>query len=78
MLFQGSMLFKINVDTKNGGLQLDNDFLVDFGDEPDGPVLAHEVRYKNRVRDIFQKCYFSVVFFGDLCNLIYIYVHISV
>lgn len=56
MLFQGSMLFKINVDTKNGGLQLDNDFLVDFGDEPDGPVLAHEVRYKNRVRDIFQKC----------------------
>ena len=39
------MLFKINVDTKNGGLQLDNDFLVDFGDEPDGPVLAHEVRY---------------------------------
>ena len=45
MLFQGSMLFKINVDTKNGGLQLDNDFLVDFGDEPDGPVLAHEVRY---------------------------------
>ena len=54
------MLFKINVDTKNGGLQLDNNFLVDFGDEPDGPVLAHEVRYshefKNRVREIFQKC----------------------
>ncbi len=21
------------------------DFLVDFGNEPDGPVLAHEVRY---------------------------------
>lgn len=21
------------------------DFLVDFGDEPEGPVLAHEVRY---------------------------------
>ena len=26
-------------------MQLDNDFLVDFGDEPDGPVLAHEVKY---------------------------------
>ena len=37
------MLFIIKVDTKNGGLQLDNDFLVDFGEEPDGPVLAHEV-----------------------------------
>jgi len=24
---------------------LDKNFLVDFGDEPNGPVLAHEVRY---------------------------------
>jgi len=45
MADKGSMLFIIKVDTVNGGLQLDNDFLVDFGDEPDGPVLAHEVRY---------------------------------
>jgi selenium-binding protein 1 len=26
-------------------MRLDTDFLVDFGDEPSGPVLAHEVRY---------------------------------
>jgi len=45
MAEHGSMLFIIKVDTKNGGLHLDNDFLVDFGDEPEGPVLAHEVRY---------------------------------
>jgi len=45
MCKKGSMMFKINVDTKNGGLQLDNDFLVDFGQEPEGPVLAHEIRY---------------------------------
>lgn len=24
---------------------LNQDFLVDFGKEPDGPVLAHEIRY---------------------------------
>jgi len=45
MCDKGSMMFIIDVDTENGGLQLNNDFLVDFGDEPDGPVLAHEIRY---------------------------------
>jgi len=45
MAEKGSMLFIINVDTKNGGLHLNNDFVINFGDEPDGPVLAHEVRY---------------------------------
>jgi methanethiol oxidase len=38
------MLLIVKVDTKKGGLKLDEDFLVDFGEEPDGPVLAHEVR----------------------------------
>lgn len=42
---KGSYLLRINVDTENGGLSLDPDFFVDFGAEPDGPVLAHEVRY---------------------------------
>lgn len=45
MCDKGSMLFIIDVDTENGGMHLNNDFLIDFGDEPDGPVLAHEVRY---------------------------------
>ena len=39
------MLLQIDVDTVNGGMELNQDFLVDYGDEPDGPVLAHEVRY---------------------------------
>ena len=26
-------------------MSLNNDFLVDYGEEPEGPVLAHEVRY---------------------------------
>merc|ERR1712096_479625 len=45
MCNKGSMMFMIDVDVKNGGMQLNNDFLVDFGAEPDGPVLAHEIRY---------------------------------
>lgn len=40
----GSVLLKLDVDTVSGGLKLDPDFLVDFGKEPDGPVLAHECR----------------------------------
>jgi len=42
---KGSMMFIIDIDTENGGMQMNNDFCVDFGDEPDGPALAHEVRY---------------------------------
>jgi len=45
MCNKGSMMFVINVDTENGGMQMNNDFCVDFGDEPEGPSLAHEVRY---------------------------------
>lgn len=41
----GSMLLQIDVDTEKGGLTLNKNFFVDFGQEPDGPSLAHEVRY---------------------------------
>ena len=46
MIAQGSMMFIIDIDTENGGMQMNNDFCVDFGDEPDGPALAHEVPSK--------------------------------
>ena len=39
------MLLQVDVDTVNGGLKLNPDFCVDFGEEPDGPALAYEVRY---------------------------------
>ncbi|KAL0271546.1 UNVERIFIED_CONTAM: hypothetical protein PYX00_008605 [Menopon gallinae] len=45
MVKAGTTLIKVDVDTENGGLKLDENFLVDFGKEPDGPVLAHEMRY---------------------------------
>ena len=37
-------MLQIDVDTVNGGLTLNPNFLVDFGKEPDGPALAHEIR----------------------------------
>ena len=40
----GSMLLQIDCDIENGGMSLNDNFLVDFADEPDGPVLAHEIR----------------------------------
>lgn len=41
----GSYLVQIDCDTERGGLALNEDFLVDFGQEPDGPARAHEMRY---------------------------------
>ena len=41
----GSMLLMIDVDTEKGGLTLNTDFHVNFKYEPEGPSLAHEVRY---------------------------------
>ncbi len=41
----GSCMFKINCDPVNGGLELDENFLVDFSKEPTGPARAHEMRY---------------------------------
>lgn len=39
---------QVDVDTEKGGLTLNKDFYVDFGAEPDGPALAHEVRWGYR------------------------------
>lgn len=45
MIKEGSVMMQIDVDSVNGGLSLNESFLVDFGKEPDGPALAHEMRY---------------------------------
>ena len=45
MTEEGGWVVKLDVDTVNGGMKLDPDFLVDFGAEPDGPTLPHEMRY---------------------------------
>ncbi len=45
MAEQGSWLLKIDCDTENVGLAVDQDFMVDFGKEPWGPARAHEIRF---------------------------------
>jgi selenium-binding protein 1 len=42
---KGSYLLKIDCDTENGGMKIDEDFYVDFGNEPAGAARAHEMRY---------------------------------
>ena len=38
-----AFLVQVDVDNVNGGLKINDKFFVDFGAEPDGPALAHEV-----------------------------------
>uniref|UniRef100_A0A8D0MGB0 Methanethiol oxidase n=1 Tax=Sus scrofa TaxID=9823 RepID=A0A8D0MGB0_PIG len=45
LIREGSVMLQIDVDTEKGGLKLNPNFLVDFGKEPLGPALAHELRY---------------------------------
>ena len=42
---KGSVMLKANVDPRKGTMSLDEDFLVDFGDLPDGPARGHEIRW---------------------------------
>ncbi|XP_057766205.1 selenium-binding protein 2-like [Salvia miltiorrhiza] len=42
---KGGHMLQIDVDTEEGGLVINPEFFVDFGAEPDGPSLAHEMRY---------------------------------
>ena len=39
------MLLQLVVDHENGGMKLNEEFLVDYTNGPDGPCLAHEIRY---------------------------------
>ncbi|MED6145608.1 Selenium-binding protein 3 [Stylosanthes scabra] len=42
---KGAHILQIDVDSEKGGLKVNPNFFVDFGAEPDGPSLAHEMRY---------------------------------
>jgi selenium-binding protein 1 len=37
-------MLQIDCDTERGGIKPNEDFFVDFGQEPGGPSRAHEVR----------------------------------
>ncbi|KAL7978010.1 hypothetical protein Chor_004997 [Crotalus horridus] len=42
---EGSVMLQIDVDTEDGGLRVNPDFLVDFGKDPWGPARACQMRY---------------------------------
>lgn len=42
---KGSVMLKADVNPRRGTLELDEEFLVDFGALPDGPARAHEIRW---------------------------------
>uniref|UniRef100_A0A0C9S8W6 Methanethiol oxidase n=1 Tax=Wollemia nobilis TaxID=56998 RepID=A0A0C9S8W6_9CONI len=42
---KGSHMLQIDCDTEKGGLAINPNFFVDFESEPEGPALAHEMRY---------------------------------
>ena len=41
----GGCMLMVNCDVENGGMEIDPDFVVDFGKEPNGPSRCHETRY---------------------------------
>ena len=42
---QGGVMMMIDCDVENGGMKINEDFMVDFGKEPNGPSRCHETRY---------------------------------
>ena len=45
MAQRGSYLMQIDCDTDRGGLAINHNFFVDFGQEPSGPARAHEMHF---------------------------------
>ncbi|KAI6216042.1 hypothetical protein M3Y94_00457000 [Aphelenchoides besseyi] len=41
----GGVMLQIDVDTENGGIALNPDFLIDFGKMSGGPFCGHEMRF---------------------------------
>ncbi len=45
MKSDGGVMIMVDCDNQNGGMTIRDDFLIDFGKEPNGPARAHETRY---------------------------------
>ena len=41
----GGCMLMVNCDIEKGGMEIDPNFVVDFGKEPNGPSRCHETRY---------------------------------
>jgi len=42
---EGSVMLKADVNPRRGTMELDEGFLIDFGEMPHGPARAHEIRW---------------------------------
>ena len=42
---KGGQMYMIDCNTESGGMSINPDFVVDFGQEPNGPSRCHEMRY---------------------------------
>jgi selenium-binding protein 1 len=42
---KGSFMLQLDCDTVNGGMKINPNFSVNFGEDAEGPALAHEMRY---------------------------------
>ncbi|MEM7125413.1 MAG: selenium-binding family protein [Chloroflexota bacterium] len=42
---KGGVMLMVDCDTEKGGMTINKDFIVDFGQEPHGPSRCHETRY---------------------------------
>ena len=42
---KGGVMVMIDCDPDNGGMSINPDFMVNFGNEPNGPSRCHEMRY---------------------------------
>ncbi|KAF8388469.1 hypothetical protein HHK36_027141 [Tetracentron sinense] len=60
LMEKGSHMLQIDVDTKKGGLAMNPNFFVDFGSEPEGPSLAHEMRYPGESSYGYKPCNGSI------------------
>jgi methanethiol oxidase len=38
-------MLEVDCNPKAGGMRLNDKFFIDFGQEPDGPARAHEMRF---------------------------------
>lgn len=43
-IVHGGNIAKLDIDTVNGGMKLDENFIVDCSEGEDGPLLPHEMR----------------------------------
>ncbi|CBK19492.1 Methanethiol oxidase [Caenorhabditis elegans] len=41
----GATMVQVNIDPESGKMEINRDFLIDFGKIEGGPYLAHEMRY---------------------------------